>query len=158
MLEDKVYMKKITGTALVLALLTLFSSAMAASTITESFSGNLYHRFSDGSMKLTSQRIATATHSYLIKNNTSNLYSGATDQGTRCTKGTNTTEVTISSQPNFSVNLSSDRKKITVKYSNGSLVIRYHDMLLIDANGNQTISSDICTSGHSFNASKTHSK
>ena len=150
-------MKKVF--AIVLAFVLSISSTVAmAASVSESFTGKLYYKFPDGTMNVTNQVIGTAAHSYLVKTNTSGLYSGAIDQGTTCRAGSRTTSITKSSNPVFSTTVSSDHKKITVRYSGGSVQISYHDMIIVDSQGNQTLSSDVATHGASFNATKTHTK
>lgn len=150
-------MKKIV--AVVSALLMIFTcTAAMASSISETYTAPLYYSFPDGSMQMTSQVIATATHSYLLKNSTTNLYIGATTQGTTCRGGTRTTSVSIGSQPNFTAAVTNEGKTITVKFSGGSVTINYRDMIIVDELGNQTLSSGISTAGRSFNASQTHNK
>lgn len=151
-------MKKASmATFLVAVMISLITSAMASS-ISESFTGNLYFRFPDGSMQMTSQHIATATHSYLLKNNTQNLYTGATNQGTSCSKGSRTVSTNIRITPNFTCTVTNEGKTITIKFSGGSVAISYHDMIIIDEMGNQTVSSDVATKFPTFNASKVHNK
>lgn len=150
--------KKLLLFVLILTFLMCISNASLASSISESFTSALYYRFANGTVNVSSQTIATATHSYLLKNNTQGKYSGATNQGTTCSKGSRTSSVTITSKPNFTASVTNEGNKITVTFSGGRVTIVFQDTYHIDANGTQTLGPESGTQYSSFSQSKTHSK
>lgn len=151
-------MKKLVAIVFVVLIMTMSTSALANSTVSESFTGRLYHHFPDGTTQITYQVVAVANHSYLLKNNTAGLYNGATNQGTKCQRGARATYATVLTQPDFTATVSDGGRKIVVTFSRGSVEVNYRDWIDIDELGNQTLTDWSTTLKTQFYASQEHTK
>jgi hypothetical protein len=153
-------MKKVVCFLLMTLMLMSAASALAAnSTITKTYTGPHFEFYYDGTGKMFTKSIAKATHSYLLKNNTAGLYSGATNQGTTLSKLGTTTDISVSTQPSFSATVSDGGNKITVTFSGGFRSISYKADTDVAIDGTRTVRPDITISSGAFiTASATHTK